>query len=500
MTRRWFAFTVALTLLAVLLAGCDSPSTARTPTPTIPQLTTPPASSGNVDWPLFGFDSARTSVNPHEVTLNPKNVAGLHRQWSIALPDMADSSPVYLHGVRLANGVTADVLYLTTRLGYLVAVDASNGQMLWSVQNPGARYTTSSPALDTANGFVYSYGLDGTLRKFNAATGEQVTSGGWPVRVTTMPETEKESSPLNIGNGRVYVTTAGYPGDAPPYQGHVVGARLDTGAVQVFNSLCSDKTHVLMVNECRSNQSGIWARGGAVVEPDTGNNYVTTGNAPWNGRTNWGDSILKLSADGLRILDSYTPSNQDILNTTDADLGSTAPGLLPTIPGSKTPHVLIQGGKDQRLRLVNRDNMSGRGGPGHLGGELAILSWPGCGLFTQPVIWQEGSVIWVTLAGTCGMATYQVGSDGNGRVTMREKWRNALHTTNPVLAGGILFAAGSGGGTVYALDPHTGRQLWTSTAANAGGSIGNIHWQSLIVVNGHVYIPDGKGRLTAYGL
>ena len=118
------------------------------------------------------------------------------------------------------------------------------------------------------------------------------------------------------------MTTAGYPGDAPPYQGHVVGARLDTGAEQVFNSLCSDKPQVLDDGECASNQSGIWARGGAVIEPGTGDIYVTTGNGNFNGRTDWGDSVIKLSADGLRVLDSYTPTNQQALNQTDADLGS----------------------------------------------------------------------------------------------------------------------------------------------------------------------------------
>jgi PQQ-like domain len=263
--RRFHTGIVALALLAALLAGCATSSTSTAVTP-MPSKSTPTANrGGNVDWPIFGFDSARSSVNLLETALDPQTVGGLHRMWSIALSGVADSSPVYLHGLRLANGSTADVLYLTTRDGRLVAVNASSGQILWSVQNKGVRYTTSSPAIDPSRAYVYSYGLDGTLRKFNVVTGAEVTSGGWPIRITTMPTTEKESSSLNIGNGRIYVTTAGYPGDAPPYQGHVVAARLDTGDEQVFNGLCSDKPHVLSRGECASNQSGIWARGGAVI-------------------------------------------------------------------------------------------------------------------------------------------------------------------------------------------------------------------------------------------
>ena len=503
--RRTVQFALArlapmLALAAMLLAGCGSSSATDTPAATVTKSAGTPTSgaSGNVDWPVFGFDSAHTGVNPHETALNTSTVGGLHRLWSATLPDVADAPPVYLHGLRLPDGSTADVLYLTTRDGHLVAVNAASGKMLWSVQNKGVRYTTSAPAIDPSRAYVYSYGLDGTLRKFAAATGEQVTSGGWPIRITTMPGTEKESSPLNIANGRVYVTTAGYPGDAPPYQGHVVGADLATGAEQVFNSLCSDKTHVLSQGECNSNQSGIWARGGAVVEPGTGDMYVTTGNGDWNGRTDWGDSIIKLSRDGLHVLDSYTPANQDVLDSTDADLGSAAPGLLPDIPGARTPHVLIQGGKDGKLRLVNRDNMSGQGGPGHLGGELALLDWPGCQLFTQPLVWQEGGAVWLTLAGTCGIATYQASADGSGRVNLKMIWQHSGRYTTPVLAGGVVFVAVSG--AVYALDAHSGQELWSSKRASAGGTIGALHWESLIVVNGRVYIPDEDGKLTAYGL
>jgi outer membrane protein assembly factor BamB len=198
------------------------------------------------------------------------------------------------------------------------------------------------------------------------------------------------------------------------------------------------------------------------------------------------------------VLDSYTPTNEAELDSTDADLGSTTAGILPDIPNSRTPHVLIQGGKDQKLRLLNRDDMSRQGGPGHLGGELALLDWPGCALFTHPVSWKEGDTIWVTLAGTCGMATYQVSGDSSGRVTLHAVWHNGTNFTTPVLAGGVLFAATNG--AVYALEPHTGKRLWSSATASAGGSIGGIHWESPIVVNGRVYIPDENGKLTAYGL
>jgi glucose dehydrogenase len=109
-----------------------------------------------VDWPVFGFDSAHTGVNPHETALNTSTVGGLQRLWGATLPDVADAPPVYLHGLRLPDGSTADVLYLTTRDGHLVAVNAASGRIIWSVQNKGVRYTTSAPAIDPSRAYVYS--------------------------------------------------------------------------------------------------------------------------------------------------------------------------------------------------------------------------------------------------------------------------------------------------------------------------------------------------------
>ena len=94
---------------------------------------------------------------------------------------------------------------------------------------------------------------------------------------------------------------------------------------------------------CRSSYSAIWARAGAVVEP-SGRLLVATGNGPWNGRTDWGDSVLELSADAGRLLQNWTPRNADALESADADLGSTAPALL-------GGGLALQGGKDGKLRL-----------------------------------------------------------------------------------------------------------------------------------------------------
>src|SRR5205814_6250552 len=142
------------------------------------------------------------------------------------------------------------------------------------------------------------------------------------------------------------------------YQGHVV--LIDKGSgklVRVFNSLCSSRRGLIDPSSCSESGSAIWARSGAVVVPGTGRILVTTGDGNWNGRTNWGDSVLELSADLKHLVGSWTPTNQAELDSGDVDLGSTAPALLPF--GARM--LALQSGKDARLRLLDVGNLNGHG-------------------------------------------------------------------------------------------------------------------------------------------
>ena len=464
------------------------------------------------DWPRFGYDPARSGVSLEKSPITPSTVNSLHRIWHTDLPGVADSSPILLHALSFSDK-TRDALYVTTRDGQLVALDAADGTVLWSRQpsapestNPSphaaSSITNSSPIADPSRRYIYSYGLDGSLHKYAATTGEEVKDSAWPVQITRMPETEKESSALNIAGQRIYATTSGYFGDAPPYQGHLVSIDDSSGKEDVFNSLCADVTHLLAKDECQSDEAGIWARGGAAIDPSTGEVFVTTGNGPYDvdsGGHDYGDSILKLNHDGSQLLDSYTPKTYQQLEDTDADLGSTAPALLPRIAESKTPLLLVQGGKDKELRLINRQDLSGAGGPGHIGGELQQIDFAGCSTFTQPIVWiDNNNRVWVIVAGTCGIGAYQLVTDDAHTPSLKLVWQTDDKTTTPVLANGILFAAANG--AVLALDPSTGRHLWSSTQEDAGGTIGGIHWESPIAIGGRLYVSDESGTISAYGL
>ncbi|MDA8163699.1 MAG: PQQ-binding-like beta-propeller repeat protein, partial [Desulfobacteraceae bacterium] len=251
--------------------------------------------------------------------------------------------------------------------------------------------------------------------------------------------------------------------------------------------------------DCPEVQAGIWARAGVVYDQGTDRIFTATGNGTFAPRAfDWGDTVLALRPDGSGAaggpLDSYTPTDHQLLQIADKDLGSTAPAILPVPPGGRIAHLAVQGGKDDTLRLLDLDNLSGRGGPGQAGGEIgrAIAVPQGGEVLTAPAVWVRPGdrSTWVFIANDRGISGLRLVNE-NGLPALETEWKRPHGGTSPLVANGVLFYAGSGG--IRALDPETGKQLW-------GERIGSIHWQSPIVADGVLYVPDEDGTLTAFSI
>jgi outer membrane protein assembly factor BamB len=432
-------------------------------------------------WTRFGVDAARTNAIAASAGIPVASLAHLHRQ-QVALPGTADSSAVYSPAVR-AGDRRREVFVVTTTYGRTVAVDAASGRIVWTFTPPGyarvagsAQITTATPLVDTTAGVVYSASPDGRIHALGLADGHE--RAGWPVTVTRDPTHEKIASALNLSRGLLLVTTGGYIGDAPPYQGHVVAIDAARGRVaHVWNSLCSDRRGLLVPRTCAASDSAIWGRGGAVVEPGSGRILVATGNAPWDGRRNWGDSVLELSPDASRLLQSYTPASQEQLNAGDADLGSASPAVL---PGG----LVLEGGKDGLYRLLSLAHLNGRDRrPGRLGGELQELRTPGGGVvLTAPAVWTSAGRTLVAVANDQGTAVYRL---RNRR--LESVWTSANAGTSPVVAGGLLYVYDPSGGGLRVYRPARARPIATLAA-------GSGHWSSPIAVDGRIALPEGDAN------
>ena len=441
------------------------------------------------DWTTFDYNAQRSGVGPADTGINAGNVRRL-RTRVVHLDGTVDSSAVELHAVKVAGRVR-DAIFVTTTYGKTIAIDPGTGQRLWEFTPSSyrsvagsAQITTTTPITDPSRAYVYAADPAGLVHKLAVATGREVRSGRWPVKVTLLPTREKLASPLNISGNELIAVTGGYIGDAPPYQGHVVVIDRGSGRIMhVWNSLCSDRHRLLVPSTCPASDSAIWGRNAPVVEPGTGRILFATGNAPFNGRTNWGDSVLELSPDASRLLQSWVPKNQAQLAASDTDVGSTSPALLPVVRGWR---LAVQGGKAGVLSLLNLNKLNGTGGAGpRTGGELQNISSPGGDqMFTAPAVWSHAGGPYVFVADNSGTAAYVLRFGSAPRLAVA--WQNANGGTSPVLAGGLLYVFDPGG-ELRLYGPAKGALLASLPAASG-------HWNSPIVVGGRVILPTGNAN------
>jgi outer membrane protein assembly factor BamB len=456
----------SLALVSLVLAGAGAGSARQE------------AARGG-DWTRFGYDAARSGSGPRTTGITAANVGRLRRQ-RISLDGTVDSSPIYLRGARI-GGRPHDAFFVTTSYGKTLAIDADSGRVLWRFTPKGygswagsSQITQSTPVADPSRRSVYAVSPDGRVHKLAVANGHEVA--GWPVAITRDPEHEKIAPALNYSRGLVLAATGGYIGDAPPYQGHVVAIEGQSGRIaSVWNSLCSDRGGLIAPSSCPESGSAIWARSGVVVDPVTQDLLVATGNGRFDGTRYWGDSVLMLAPRGGRLLQNWTPQNQAELEAGDVDLGSTAPALV----GSR---LALQSGKDGKLRLLDLRRLNGSGGSGPTtGGELQTVKLTG-GLFSAPAVWRSGGRTWLFVSTDGGTQAFQL----EGR-RLRPAWKTTRGTTSPVVAGGLLYVFDAQGGGLNVLRPATGA-LVASLPAGTG------HWNSPIVTDGRVALPEGDSN------
>ncbi len=187
-----------------------------------------------------------------------------------------------------------------------------------------------------------------------AATYPGTGDGG---TTTTFVAREENQRPgLALVNGVVYIAWASHE-DTPPWYGWVIGYNAnDLSQASVFNDTPN------------AGLGGIWMSGGAPAADSSGNLYLITGNGNFDATSSsapnndYGDSFLELTG-GLSVSQYFTPSDQATDNSQDNDFGSGGAVVLVDLPanGSNPTHLVLGGGKDGSLYILNRDNMGGSG-------------------------------------------------------------------------------------------------------------------------------------------
>lgn len=336
------------------------------------------------------------------------------------------------------------------------------------------------------------------------------SSGG---TVAFDPRNQHQRPGLALVNGVIYVAWASHE-DHDPYHGWVIGynaATLAQVAGAVFNTT---PNHVGAVSYSRG---GVWMGGGAPAA-DAGNNlYFITGNGTYDGLNNFGDSILRLStSSGLSVTDWFTPNDQAMLDQNDTDLGSGASTILVDLPLAPVHQLLIGGGKEGTLYLLDRTNL------GHFTATNSgvVQSFPASnGIFATPAFWQnklyyaaDGDTLKMfTLDPVMGLFTPTAGPSATSHSSNSFGFPGSTPSVSASgVANGIIWAldnsqygfpAGTNGPAVlHAYDAtNLANELWNSSQGTGNGAGNAVKFTVPTVANGKIYIGT-RTELDVYGL
>ncbi len=123
--------------------------------------------------------------------------------------------------------------------------------------------------------------------------------------------------------------------------------------------------------------------------------------------------MLELTPSASRLLHNWTPRDQVDLSTTDTDLGSTSPALLPDT------RLAVQGGKDGQLRLLNLARLNGTTGGAGRGSAVSSRTSPprvAAQLLTAPAVWRHGGRDYLFVADDSGTAKYVLSTGSRSRL------------------------------------------------------------------------------------
>jgi uncharacterized protein (TIGR03437 family) len=510
------------------------------------------AAVGPVNVTTHHYNKYRNGANLQETILNANNVnvRQFGKLFSRPVDGFIYAQPLYAAQISIPSQGVRNVVYVATEHDSVYAFDADDpaaSDPLWQVSlgtpipstDISTRYRdlvpeigiTSTPVIDLASRTIYVVAKSKDLaqntyhQRLHALaldTGEE--RPGSPVEITaSLPGTGAGSAGgtlsldplLNMNrpgllllNGVVYIGFGSHGGNGN-YHGWLLGYDAKTLA-QVAR----------FVTTPDAEGGSIWQSGQGLVADDNNNIYVVTGNGPFtvqNGGRDYGDCALKFStANGLSLVDYFTPHNTDVLNDLDIDLGSGGPVLLPEV------NRLIFTGKDTVFRVLNTNKLGGFDPQtDHLVQQFQASTRR---MFSAPVYWDSpnnGPVIYYWAGGD----TLKVFKLVNGQFAESPVAQSTVTNVTGIsnAAPMALSADGNKAGTgiVWATGPTSGdanqqtvpgivrafdatdvsKELWNSQQNADRDDVGNYaKFCPPVAANGKVYVATFSGQLQVFGL
>ena len=520
-------------------------------------------------------DSARDGVNAQEYLLSTNTVKqnSFGKLFSCQVDGAIYAQPLWVATLSV-NGSVHNVVFVATQHDSLYAfdADASPCQQLWhanlidAVHGATANETsvcwfdvgngfgdiqpevgvTGTPVIDLSTNSLYVLSKSETggcnsaspaafyqrLHAIDVSTGNEKANS--PVTIaasiagtgdgssggvlTFNPQSEGQrpglallkNVPLGGSAFSIVVISWAAHEDAFPYHGWMIGynAAKVQQQLEVFNATPN------------GGLGGIWMSGNAPAVDASNNLYVATGNGTFDadvGGNDYGDSVLKISsAGGFALTDYFTPDNQSFLNSVDGDLGSGGEVLLPD-QTTGPPHLLVQGGKQGRVYLIDRDTM----GSFLTNSDNVLQEFQADnGSWTTPVFWQN--TLYIAGSGDHGSCdalkaySFTTGSGFNTTPSSSSSHCFPFPGATPSVSSsgtsnGIVWAADVGcyvtaaspcasSAVLYAFDAGNLNNVLWSSAQNQRDQAGQaVKFVVPTIANGKVYLGT-RSELDVYGI
>jgi outer membrane protein assembly factor BamB len=438
-------------LLGALLVVACSGNTSTSPSPTVgatarsTPLNVPlPAGRSADEWLTYLGDPVRSGIGAQT-----PQATNAHRTWTASVDGDVYAAPL----------VSAGTVFAATEHDTVYALDAGSGAVRWSRHlgepvplsslscgNIDPNGVTSTPVLDPAAQLVYVVAmLDTPVRHEMFALHLGDGSIAWHRNVDPPgadPHVYQQRGSLNLNGGRIYFSYGGFTGDCGTYHGTVAAAPADPAQPLLFFAVPSEV------------RAAIWAAAGPVIAGN-GDVWVSTGNsdvfnadnAPYDDN----NAVIHLDATLAHALDLWAPGNWAALNTSDTDLGSLSPALL---PGG----LVFIAGKNGIGYLLRQSHLGGIGGEAY-SDTVCRNGGPTGGAYGAAAV--AADMVFVPCKD--GLFALHVNA---AKPSFSAAWHAAPGASAPVLAYGLLWtvAANPDGyrqvwnGSLVGLDPATGAE------------------------------------------
>lgn len=473
-----------------------------------------------LNYTTYKNDNARDGLQSQETILTPSNVnsTSFGQVFASFVDGKVWTQPLYMSAVNV-NGVNHNLVFVGTSMDTMYAFDGDTGTQVWktSLLGTGETYAvgntlhstvlpyvgiTGTPVIDPATNTLYVVAESVTsagvyfhrLHALDVASGAEKFGG--PVMIDTTDwnaQQHLQRPALLLANGNVYISF-GSNGDYDPYHGWMFAYN----AANLSQVAAWDVTP-------EADAGAIWMGGSGPAADANGNIFVVTANGDWDGSTQWGQSVVKLSPT-LDVVDYFTPYAHNVQTADDKDLGSGGIILLPANSGPY-PNLAMVCSKLNTIYSVNRDNLGQIGTStdnvvqqvvGQLGGTSGNQVGDKC--FSTAAYWNNN----VYFMGNNDVLKQFSLNPSTSMMSSTPVYQDttvfAFPGGQPVVSSNgnsnaIVWAMNFGTKSLYAFDAtNVSNVLYTSPALTSA-----VKWSVPTVVNGHVYVGVNQ-KLVAFGL